>query len=79
MPFAIVALAAINIAIGTQSFVFAGLLTELARDLGVSIGAAGLLGPATSITFAAPSPLATSLVSGFGRKRVMVIGCPRSR
>ena len=79
MPFAIFALAAINIAIGTQSFVFAGLLTELARDLGVSIGAAGLLGPATSITFAAPSPLATSLVSGFGRKRVMVIGCPRSR
>ena len=74
MPFAIFALAAINIAIGTQSFVFAGLLTELARDLGVSIGAAGLLGPATSITFAAPSPLATSLVSGFGRKRVMVIG-----
>ena len=74
MPFAIFALAAINIAIGTQSFVFAGLLTELARDLGVSIGAAGLLVPATSITFAAPSPLATSLVSGFGRKRVMVIG-----
>ena len=52
MPFAVFALAAINIAIGTQSFVFAGLLTELAQDLRVSIGAAGLLVPATSITFA---------------------------
>lgn len=74
MPFAVFALAAINIAIGTQSFVFAGLLTELAGDLGVSIGTAGLLVPATSITFAVLSPIATSLVSGFERKRVMVIG-----
>jgi len=74
LPFAVFALAAVNIAIGTQSFVFAGLLAELAQDLGVSIGTAGLLVPASAITFAALSPIATSLVSGFERKRVIVIG-----
>lgn len=74
MPFAIYALAAVNIAIGTQSFVFAGLLSELSLDLGVSIGTAGLLVPASSITFAALSPIATSLVAGFERKRVMMMG-----
>lgn len=74
MPFAIFALAAVNIAIGTQSFVFAGLLSELARDLGVSLGTAGLLVPASSITFAALSPIATSLVARFERRRVMMAG-----
>ena len=72
MPFAIFALAAINIAIGTQSFVFAGLLSELAQDLGISIGAAGLLVPASSITFAVVAPFATALVTRIERKRVMV-------
>lgn len=74
MPFAIFALAAVNIAIGTQSFVFAGLLSELAGDLGVSIGTAGLLVPASSITFAIAAPFAASLVSKIERKRVMVAG-----
>jgi predicted MFS family arabinose efflux permease len=74
MPLAVFALAAINIAIGTQSFVFAGLLSELAADLGVSIGTAGLLVPASSITFAVAAPFAASLVSRLERKRVMVAG-----
>ena len=74
MPFAIFALAAINIAIGTQSFVFAGLLSELAGDLDVSIGTAGLLVPASSLTFAVTAPFAASLVSKIERKRVLVAG-----
>jgi predicted MFS family arabinose efflux permease len=74
MPFAVIALAAVNIAVGTQSFVFAGLLSELAADLGVSIGTAGLLVPASSITFAVTAPFAASLVSKVERKRVMVAG-----
>lgn len=74
MPFAVIALAAVNIAVGTQSFVFAGLLSELAADLGVSIGTAGLLVPASSITFAVTAPFAASLVSQVERKRVMVAG-----
>jgi predicted MFS family arabinose efflux permease len=72
MPLAVFAPAAINIAIGTQSFVFAGLLSELAQDLAISIGTAGLLVPASSITFAVAAPLATALVSKIERKRVMV-------
>ena len=63
MPFAIFALAAVNIAIGTQSFVFAGLLSELSGDLGACIGIAGLLVPASSITFAALAPGGAALAS----------------
>ena len=74
MPFAIYALAAVNIAIGTQRFVFAGLLSELAGDLTVSVGAAGLLVPASSITFAVAAPFAAALVSGRERRAVMVGG-----
>lgn len=74
MPYAIYALAAVNIAIGTQSFVFAGLLSELAGDLTVSIGTAGLLVPASSIAFAIAAPFAASLVSGRERRAVMVGG-----
>lgn len=72
MPFAVFALAVINVAVGTQSFVFAGLLSELASDLGVSLGTAGLLVPASAITFALTAPLATTLISRFERKRIMV-------
>jgi predicted MFS family arabinose efflux permease len=72
LPRAIFALAAINLAIGTQSFVFAGLLSALAQDLGISIGTSGLLVPASSITFAMAAPFATTLVSKIERKRVMV-------
>ncbi len=74
MPPAIFALAAVNIAIGTQSFVFAGLLSELASDLAVSVGTAGLLVPAASITFAVAAPFAASLVSRRERREVMVAG-----
>lgn len=74
MPFVIFVLATVNIAIGTQSFVFSGLLAELAADLGVSVGTAGLLVPAFAITFALASPFAISLVATFERRRVIVIG-----
>lgn len=74
MPFAVFALAVINIAIGTQSFVFAGLLSELSADLSVTIGTAGLLVPASAITFAVTAPFAVSLVSGRERRAVMIGG-----
>jgi DHA1 family inner membrane transport protein len=72
MPPAVFALAAINIAIGTHSFVFAGLLSELAGDLGITIGTAGLLVPASSITFAVAAPFAAALVSRIERRRVIL-------
>lgn len=72
MPFAVFALAAINFAIGTQGFAFAGLLPELAADLGVTIGEAGVLVAATSITFALAAPLAAALVAGIERRQVIL-------
>ncbi|WP_284178060.1 MFS transporter [Rhabdaerophilum sp. SD176] len=74
MPVVIFVLATVNIAIGTQSFVFTGLLAELAADLGVSIGAAGQLVPASAITFAVASPFAMSMLARYERKRVILIG-----
>jgi MFS transporter, DHA1 family, inner membrane transport protein len=72
MPFALFALAMINFAVGTQGFAFAGVLPELAAELGVSIGAAGLLVAASSITFAAGAPFAAGLVARVERRRVIV-------
>ncbi len=74
MPIVIFVLATMNMAIGTQSFVFSGLLAEMADDLGVSVGTAGLLLPASAITFAVTSPFAIALVSSFERRRVILIG-----
>ena len=74
MPFAIYALAAINFAIGTQSFVFAGLLPELAADLGVTVGVAGLLVAASAVTFAVSAPFAAARVAQRERKQVILWG-----
>lgn len=74
MPFALFALAMINFAVGTQGFAFAGVLPELAADLGVSIGAAGLLVAASSIAFAVGAPVAAGLVARVERRRVIVAG-----
>ncbi|MFN7634698.1 MAG: hypothetical protein ACK5PI_08290, partial [Acetobacteraceae bacterium] len=40
----------------TQSFVFAGLLTEMAEDLGVSVPAAGQLATVYALAFALSAP-----------------------
>lgn len=74
MPFALVALAMINFAIGTQGFAFAGVLPDIARDLNVTVGAVGLLVAASSITFAVGAPIAASLVANIERRRVIVWG-----
>jgi MFS transporter, DHA1 family, inner membrane transport protein len=74
MPLVIFILASVNIAIGTQCFVFSGLLAELATELGVSIGTAGQLPPASAITFAVVSPFAMSVLASFERRRVVLAG-----
>ena len=74
MPFALFALAMINFAVGTQSFAFAGVLSELARDLGITIGKAGLIVGASSITFAVGTPIAARLVANVERRRVIIWG-----
>jgi predicted MFS family arabinose efflux permease len=72
MPFALFALAMINVAVGTQGFAFAGVLADIARDLGISIGQAGFFVGASSITFAIGAPLAAALVTHIERRRVIL-------
>ena len=73
MPFALFALAMINVAVGTQGFAFAGVLSDIAKDLGISIGQAGFIVGASSITFAIGAPLAAALVAQVERRRVILV------
>lgn len=72
MPIAIYILALAAFVVGTQSYVFSGLLADLASDLGVSVSTAGQLIAAFAITSAIASPLVVSALSRFERKRVLI-------
>lgn len=74
MPFALFALAMINFAVGTQGFAFAGVLAELAAELGITIGEAGIVVAVSSITFAVGAPFAARMVAAIERRRVIVAG-----
>jgi len=73
MPLAIYILALAAFVVGTQSYVFSGLLADLAADLGVSVSKAGQLIAAFAITSAIASPLVVSALSRFERKRVLIV------
>jgi predicted MFS family arabinose efflux permease len=64
-------LAAAAFASGTQTYVFAGMLADIAGDLGVSIGLAGQLATAFAATFAVAAPAAAGAVGRFERRRVL--------
>jgi DHA1 family inner membrane transport protein len=72
LPFVIYVLAAVNVAVGTQSFVFSGLLSEIAADLNITVGTAGLLVAASTIVYAALCPFAILLVADRERRGVLV-------
>ena len=67
----LLALAAATFAIGTQTYVFAGLLADMARDFGVPLGAAGQVATAFSATFALAAPLAAGLAARRERRAVL--------
>ncbi|MEM7746711.1 MAG: MFS transporter [Pseudomonadota bacterium] len=73
MPLAIYILALAAFVVGTQSYVFSGLLADLAADLDVSVSRAGQLIAAFAITSAIASPLVVSALSRFERKRVLIV------
>jgi len=73
MPAANYVLALAAFAVGTQTYVFTGLLSDLAADLGVSVATAGQLATAFAITSAAAAPLVANALSGIERRRVLVI------
>lgn len=72
MPYAVYLLALAAFVVGTQSYVFSGLLADLADDLDVSVATAGQLLAALAITSAIASPLVVSALSRFERKRVLI-------
>lgn len=60
-------------ALGTDSFVMAGVLPEIARSFDVSIGAAGQMTTVYSITYAILSPVLATLAAGVPRKRLLLL------
>ena len=61
-------------ALGTDSFVIAGVLPEIARSFQVSIGAAGQLTTVYALSYAVLSPAAAALFAHIDRKKVMLAG-----
>jgi MFS transporter, DHA1 family, inner membrane transport protein len=71
--FRLIVLALGTFAIGTGSFVFAGPLEGVARDLSVSVGAAGNLVTVFAVTYAVSSPVLVTLVGSAAPRRVLVV------
>jgi len=61
-----------SFAVGTGAYVVTGVLVDIARDLSVSVAAAGLLVTVFAITSAVASPILVAATSGVPRKRLLV-------
>lgn len=61
-------------AFGSAAFIFAGLLEDLARDLGVTTGVAGQLQTAYVLTSAVLGPVAAWALGRLDRKLVVILG-----
>jgi predicted MFS family arabinose efflux permease len=61
-------------ALGTDSFVVAGVLPEIARHFDVGIGAAGQMTTVYSVTFALLSPTIAAFAAGVPRKTMLLAG-----
>lgn len=68
----LLALALGTFAIGTGSFVFAGLLEGVAEDLSVSVATSGHLVTVFAVTYAVSSPVLATITGNVGRKRLLV-------
>jgi MFS transporter, DHA1 family, inner membrane transport protein len=67
-------LALATFAVGTDAFIIAGILPQLAHELRVSIGAAGLIVSVFSISYAVGAPIASALSARVARTTVLVGG-----
>ncbi len=72
MKLRLLVLALGTFAIGTGSFVFAGLLEGVAGDLSVSVGTAGNLVTVFAVTYAATSPVLVTLAGGVAPRKILV-------
>lgn len=61
-------------ALGTDSFVVAGVLPEIARGFDVSIGAAGQMTTVYAVTLAVLAPILAALAAEVSRKRLLLTG-----
>lgn len=68
----ILPLAAGTFAVGTGLLVIQGILPEMARDLGVGVGAAGQLVTVFALTYAVSAPLLSAFGARFDRRRLLV-------
>jgi predicted MFS family arabinose efflux permease len=59
-------------ALGTDSFVVAGVLPEIAREFHVSIGAAGQMTTVYAVTFALLAPIISALAAHVPRKQLLL-------
>tara|TARA_R110001599_G_scaffold63667_1_gene177293 strand:- start:241 stop:1380 length:1140 start_codon:yes stop_codon:yes gene_type:complete len=57
--------------VGTQTFVFAGLLIELAADMGISVAVAGYLAAAYALTYAFTAPFIALRTRQLERRRLL--------
>src|SRR3546814_353123 len=73
MPFALVWLALGTFAIGTESFLVAGLLPDIAADVGVSLDSAGHLIGWFAATYAVAAPIMAALTGRFERRAVLLL------
>lgn len=60
-----------SFAFGTQTYVFAALLDQIAIDLGVTVGMAGQLASVFALVYALSAPLIAPFVAGWPRKPVL--------
>ena len=61
-----------SFAIGTDTFVTAGVLPAISADLHVSVAAAGQLVTVFAVAFAVFAPLAAALLAGVPRRRLLL-------
>lgn len=66
---AVIALA--TFAFGTQTYVFSGLLAELAADMGVTVAKAGQLSSVFAVVYALSAPLLAGVIAPLERKRIL--------
>jgi predicted MFS family arabinose efflux permease len=70
----LLALAAGMFAVGTDSFVIAGILPQVAKSLNVSVSAAGQMVTVYALSYAVLSPVIAALAAHWPRKRLLLAG-----
>lgn len=70
----LLALAAGMFAVGTDSFVVAGILPQVAQSLGVSVSVAGQMVTVYALSYALLSPVIAALAAHWPRKRLLLTG-----